>query len=278
MPRVGDFGNFSMMPVTWDKFEEAPPPLPSSFIDAVASGLGLSSLALEEQELPLKDEHYSSALSPRKSIGHDFAMALQTPAPTLVYKCPPGAPRLSSPEPLLAAIMNNAVDEVHEACLDDADAAVLPFFEHDVEPPLCAAIRLGCGSDVVSALLNYGADAKLTDIHGRDPLAILMGLGSRRPAGVEALLREAGPVAPVQPMFVQGGPAQSLDNPFSAFSDVGFGSQPPWLLHANELVNFNAMPDLPFLNPSPSLSIEVSNMFQSDFFSSAPSVLEASAC
>merc|ERR1719331_587715 len=48
-----------------------------------------------------------------------------------------------------------------------------PLWDHDFEPPLCAAVRLGCPALVVGLLLEHGADATAEDIHDRTPLAIL---------------------------------------------------------------------------------------------------------
>jgi hypothetical protein len=53
------------------------------------------------------------------------------------------------------------------------EAASTVFFDHDWEPPLCCAVRINCGADIVELLIKHGADVNATDMHGRTPLTIL---------------------------------------------------------------------------------------------------------
>lgn len=82
----------------------------------------------------------------------------------------PGAPRESARPPLLDALMKHDLEKVHEALIDDPDSAGFPFWDHNVEPPLCAAVRLGCPKEIVELLLTSGADPNATDTQGRVPL------------------------------------------------------------------------------------------------------------
>jgi hypothetical protein len=79
--------------------------------------------------------------------------------------------------PLLAALhaQNSAqcVESVKRILHEDFEAARFPFWEHDVDPPLCCAIRLGCDAEVVRLLLDNGADVHSTDKEGHTPLSML---------------------------------------------------------------------------------------------------------
>mmetsp|Transcript_59778 Transcript_59778/g.177889 ORF Transcript_59778/g.177889 Transcript_59778/m.177889 type:complete len:217 (+) Transcript_59778:191-841(+) len=55
----------------------------------------------------------------------------------------------------------------------EPEAAALPFFEHSLEPPLCYAVRTGCGPDILEVLIENQADVNAVDLHGRSPLAVL---------------------------------------------------------------------------------------------------------
>jgi len=72
------------------------------------------------------------------------------------------------------------VKQVLEA---DPSAAQEPFWEHDCEPPLCYAARLGCSLPIFALILDHGADVGAVDRRGRTPLAIL----STEPCVVDAL-------------------------------------------------------------------------------------------
>eukprot|EP00929_Paragymnodinium_shiwhaense_P062259 TRINITY_DN31088_c0_g1_i1.p1 TRINITY_DN31088_c0_g1~~TRINITY_DN31088_c0_g1_i1.p1 ORF type:complete len:379 (-),score=55.80 TRINITY_DN31088_c0_g1_i1:572-1708(-) len=91
---------------------------------------------------------------------------------------PPPAPRrhfsvASEDCSLLSALQRDSVGDVRNALLHEPQAARLPFFEADVEPPLCCAVRLRCQGEIISLLLDHGADVHATDVKGRTPLSIL---------------------------------------------------------------------------------------------------------
>lgn len=89
----------------------------------------------------------------------------------------PSTPARKSAPPLLQALQANSVDMVSDVIAGDADAASLPFWDHNVEPPLCCATRLSCDAPIVSYLLEARADVNATNVDGITALDIV-----RRPA------------------------------------------------------------------------------------------------
>jgi len=91
--------------------------------------------------------------------------------------------------------MNDSLEAVREACERDPDAAKLPFWDNNVEPPLCAAARLGCSPSVVELLLQCGADITLRDVNNKGPLDLLRSQPSDQPMAstllVADILRQA---------------------------------------------------------------------------------------
>lgn len=53
----------------------------------------------------------------------------------------------------------------------------MPFLDFDWEPPLCAAVRLGCSTEMVELLLEHGANVTDVDASGRTPLGLLSSRG-----------------------------------------------------------------------------------------------------
>jgi len=66
-----------------------------------------------------------------------------------------------------------SVEKVHAALLEDPEAANEPFWDHGCDPPLCYAVHLRCGADIVKLLLDHGAHPDSRDMHGRTPAEIL---------------------------------------------------------------------------------------------------------
>lgn len=75
--------------------------------------------------------------------------------------------------PLLEALHSKRIHLVEEALRLDGEAAKFPFWEHQVEPPLCAAIRYGNDINIICLLLEYGAEPDACDIRGRRPVDVL---------------------------------------------------------------------------------------------------------
>lgn len=71
------------------------------------------------------------------------------------------------------ALQLHSVEKVQAALAVDTGAAAEPFWDHDVEPPLCCAVRLGCDVAIVRLLLESGATVDAADARGRTPLGIL---------------------------------------------------------------------------------------------------------
>lgn len=134
-------------------------------------------------------------------------------------------------------------------CNTDKDAALLPFFEHGVEPPLCAAVRLSCQPEVIRVLLQHGADVNMTNLEGKTALSILSEPHLARLEATQSianLLRTAGArdcaavsQSAVDTPRVAGDPAQGPG--FAAlFAFPPFG-RPPWEPSEEEGVFRNAM-------------------------------------
>lgn len=89
----------------------------------------------------------------------------------------PFAPQKPAQPPLMLALKAKYSKDQHQqvaaALTDDPEAAALPFWDHDCEPPLCCAVRFGCDSDVIELLLEHGADVNATDMHGQTPMMII---------------------------------------------------------------------------------------------------------
>eukprot|EP00747_Dinoflagellata_sp_TGD_P171310 gnl/TRDRNA2_/TRDRNA2_205077_c0_seq1.p1 gnl/TRDRNA2_/TRDRNA2_205077_c0~~gnl/TRDRNA2_/TRDRNA2_205077_c0_seq1.p1 ORF type:complete len:353 (-),score=63.44 gnl/TRDRNA2_/TRDRNA2_205077_c0_seq1:86-1144(-) len=86
---------------------------------------------------------------------------------------PPPAPKRAPEPPLMQAFASQSAANVRAVLEEDSEAALFPFFEHDVEPPLCCAVRMECDASIVSVLLEHGADVNAVDSLNRTPLAIL---------------------------------------------------------------------------------------------------------
>jgi hypothetical protein len=87
---------------------------------------------------------------------------------------PPPAPKSMLPlPPLLKALNMNSVEHVREALLDEPDAARFPFWDHQMEPPLCFALKHNCTAKIMRWLLQHGADKETKDLKGMSPADIL---------------------------------------------------------------------------------------------------------
>lgn len=85
----------------------------------------------------------------------------------------PLAPAEMLYSPLMRALQKKDLDMVSKALEADPECARLPFWDHNVEPPLCTAIRLGCTQDIVTLLVKFGADVQARDFKGQSPLEVL---------------------------------------------------------------------------------------------------------
>lgn len=85
----------------------------------------------------------------------------------------PQAPRKAAVPRLLSALQCWDLGGVRQALDADPECAQFPFWEHALEPPLCAAVRLGCGPEIIELLIAHGAAVNAVDAKGRAPLDIL---------------------------------------------------------------------------------------------------------
>jgi hypothetical protein len=130
--------------------------------------------------------------------------------------------------PLMRALYARNAESVREECERDPDVAADPFWDHDVEPPLCLAIRTGCGVRIVELLLQHGAIVDAVNVRGKRPLELLQCIPpQRRPPGmsdaISRLLLEWGakPVPLAAPTF---------DDAAAATGGYELWRQPPPLL------------------------------------------------
>mmetsp|Transcript_97127 Transcript_97127/g.243523 ORF Transcript_97127/g.243523 Transcript_97127/m.243523 type:complete len:275 (-) Transcript_97127:254-1078(-) len=86
----------------------------------------------------------------------------------------PSTPARRRPTPLMKALYFGNAAEVSRVLAADPEAAATPFMDHGWEPPLCAATRLGCSSEIIGLLLSHRADVHHEDVHGRTALELLM--------------------------------------------------------------------------------------------------------
>jgi len=75
--------------------------------------------------------------------------------------------------PMLKALQANALDQVRALVESTPKVASEPFWDHDLEPPLCCAVRLQCDASIVQALLEHGANPADADLRGRTPMYLL---------------------------------------------------------------------------------------------------------
>jgi len=81
----------------------------------------------------------------------------------------------------LTALRDDDVEAVREALEENPRAASDPLLETRFHgPPICAAVHLGCSPQIISLLLDYGANVNTTDLHGVPPLSILCSVPSWR--------------------------------------------------------------------------------------------------
>lgn len=72
----------------------------------------------------------------------------------------------------MKAMLSNSVDEVRSVLSDDPEAAQQPMWDDNVEPALCAAVRLKCSPEIIQLLLDNGADVNAQNLAGQNPLMI----------------------------------------------------------------------------------------------------------
>merc|ERR1719424_1892851 len=66
--------------------------------------------------------------------------------------------------PMLKALCSKSIEQVQAALDETPEAASEPFWDHNCELPLCAAVRLRCGPGIIQLLIQYGADKEVVDV------------------------------------------------------------------------------------------------------------------
>lgn len=102
-----------------------------------------------------------------------YATPPQTPRKGFCKSSTPAAPRKPTAPRMLDALCSDSFEEVKAVLAGDPDAAWIPFWEQDAEPPLCCAVRHACSPRIVELLLEAGADVDAVDSKGLTPLALL---------------------------------------------------------------------------------------------------------
>jgi len=179
------FGTFLEPPVSGAGFGTLLQPSVSEEVWFPGKGLGLPSLDahdghpdcaafssyfFDDMELPDMSSDFKRALT----AFSELATPPSTPRQerTADRTCPLAPGDLPYPT-LLKALTKDNLDLVSNALESDPDSACAPFWDHNAEPPLCAAIRLGCKLDIVDLLLKSGADVKATNFASQNPLDVL---------------------------------------------------------------------------------------------------------
>jgi len=97
----------------------------------------------------------------------------QTPRKDRQEILTPWAPKKQTAPQLVRALCSNSLEEVKAVLADDAEAASMPIWDYDAEPPLCCAVRQLCSPEIVGFLLGAGAQVNATDSQGLTPLDLL---------------------------------------------------------------------------------------------------------
>lgn len=208
-----DFTSWSMHDLAGNYFMElndmqglgAPPPVPTGACGAVEV---LGACGDEMGSVDTVSSASSSRWTEDKAVEAPDLLTPRTTLPTSPPSTPPSTPRKERPgspgspprapkesalPPLLGALCSDSEEQVREALREDPQAAMLPFWDNDVSPPLCSAVRHGCSVAIVRLLLEHNADVDMVDSRGQAPLALLAATPCpARQVGWEAFLPTQG--------------------------------------------------------------------------------------
>lgn len=153
-----------------------PPPLAPQVHNQDAM---LSPLAQKAQQAFQPAGGYTTPpVTPRKVQDDDDVPMTPPPSRSRQLKTPM-APKKSQMPDLMKALFEEAAHGLQclplvQAVLEnDSQAAWMPFWDHDFEPPLCYAVRMGCDVEVVKLLIRYGCDVKAVNAKGNSALDML---------------------------------------------------------------------------------------------------------
>lgn len=142
------------------------PPLPPLTANSAEAQCSMSSQAF--QGVP----PVTPSGTPRKQVDTPSSPSFTAPPPTLLQSFTPPPRPVAKMSALMKALHRNAVDQLYSVLSDDPEAAQQPLWEENVEPPLCAAVRLNCSPEIIELLLDNGADVNAKDLAGQTPLMI----------------------------------------------------------------------------------------------------------
>lgn len=185
-----------------------PSMLPWLVIDGVA-GLAPPAPEAESEAQALSP----SPTTPRQgSLGKPAAPMSppQSPKQGPRHIATPGAPKKERPE--LMRVLQLAIrgqednlDKVRALLALDPDAAVLPFFDYNMEPPLCCAARCECSAEVIELLIEHGACVEDLDFKGESPLDVLRSCRAFLGNGVDAAEAGQNFACPVEKALLEAG-------------------------------------------------------------------------
>eukprot|EP00931_Biecheleriopsis_adriatica_P043777 TRINITY_DN2501_c0_g1_i2.p1 TRINITY_DN2501_c0_g1~~TRINITY_DN2501_c0_g1_i2.p1 ORF type:complete len:525 (+),score=88.71 TRINITY_DN2501_c0_g1_i2:77-1651(+) len=92
---------------------------------------------------------------------------------TREHPATPGAPKKPAMPALMQALQSDSVYAVERVLKADPEAAFLPFWDFESEPPLCYAVRRLCDPHIVQLLLDAGAQVDALNCKGETSLAML---------------------------------------------------------------------------------------------------------
>jgi len=150
----------------------APPPV-SEAAGGLADAFESANNAISSNEAHKPVAHMTSSMSDAAGGTYETPPATPRKAQAARSDSPPGAPRENPLPPLLGALCMDSLEKVSEILQADPEAAAMPFWEHDVVPPLCSAVRHGCNASIVRLLMEKRADPDMPNSRGQTPLSIL---------------------------------------------------------------------------------------------------------
>lgn len=204
-------------------------------------GSDLADLSDLNTKFPIPFERVSAFFG---GEGEANAGAPETPRARGDPWCPPAwkvrgptEPHGHERPPLLQALQARSEEKTRTVLELDPASAKEVFWDHNVEPPLCAALRLNCGPGIVGLLLEHGANPSAPDVHGVMPFAMAHGkkcglircrhLSHAELDKIMELVLEAGAKNDPQSDLLEGqhladlGPVQSL-NPQGVWTDLAW--------------------------------------------------------
>lgn len=193
--------------------------------------------------LPASVESESRAFSPspttpRQGSPGKRAAAMsppQTPRRGPCHIATPGAPKKQK-RPLLMQVLQLAIqgldnlDKVRAVLALDADAALEPFWDYDMEPSLCCAVRCGCSAEVIELLIKHGARVGDVNSKGQSPLDLLGSCRASPGLGLGAAGAAQNMASPVEKVLLEAGgrpQAPTEGNLENAFLEAGARPQTP---------------------------------------------------